>query len=59
MIIKSFLLFDILVYLRIEFWGKAEGGDQLEDLGVDRTIMFPVSEGNRMGGCGLDLSGTG
>jgi hypothetical protein len=31
----------------------------LEDLGVDRPILFPASERNRMGGCGLDLSGKG
>lgn len=49
----------MLVYLRIEFWGKPEGGDQLEDLGIDRSIMFPASEGNRMEECGVDLSGTG
>jgi len=52
-------LFDILVYLRIGFLGKPEGGNQLEDVGVDRPISFPASERNRMGGCGLDLSGTG
>jgi hypothetical protein len=33
---------------------KPEGGGLLEDLEVERSILFPASEINRMGGCGLD-----
>jgi hypothetical protein len=33
--------------------------DFFEDLGLDVRIILNRSQGNRVGGCGLDLSGSG
>jgi hypothetical protein len=39
--------------------GKSEGGNHLEDLGVDGSITLKWILRNALGGHGLDLSGLG
>jgi hypothetical protein len=43
-----------------KFWsGNLKGRNHLEDLGVDGRILLEWIFGNRVGGCGMDSSGSG
>jgi hypothetical protein len=45
--------------VRTKFWLLSlKGRDRSEDLGVDVSLILDGSEGNIVGGCGLDPSGS-
>jgi len=46
--------------MRTKFWSEnLKGRGHSEGLGIDGRIILELSEGNRMGGCGLDAFGLG
>jgi hypothetical protein len=45
--------------MQTNLWpGNLKGRDYLEDLGVNGRIHIEMDKKNRVGGCGLDLSGS-
>jgi hypothetical protein len=45
--------------IREFLWGKLQGKNTFEDLGVGEEILLHGFLRNRMGGCGLHLSSSG